>query len=100
MPKALAAGLESDGGDSEDATHCPLCMQAVPGLDTSTLEPHLGYLPDVCQPDEAQGVLDRMVRLLEAVADSPDTPAGSWTRPQQRPKRICRPNGAATDLTQ
>lgn len=51
-------------------------MQAVPGLDTTTLELHLGYLPDVYQPDEAQGVLDRMVRLLEAVADSPDTPVG------------------------
>ncbi|CAM5656521.1 hypothetical protein SVIOM74S_09048 [Streptomyces violarus] len=39
-------GLCLVGGDSEDATHCPLRMQAVPGLDTSTLGLHLGYLPE------------------------------------------------------
>ncbi|MEU1438840.1 amino acid adenylation domain-containing protein [Streptomyces sp. NPDC005786] len=69
-------GLRLLGGDSEDATHYPLRMQAVPGLDTSTLGLHLGYLPHLYQLTEAQGLLDQMVRLLEAVADCPDTPVG------------------------
>ncbi|WP_405403341.1 amino acid adenylation domain-containing protein [Streptomyces sp. NBC_01104] len=73
---AQTDGLRLVGGDSEDATHYPLRMQAVPGLDTSTLGLHLGYLPDVYRPAEAQGLLEQMVRLLEAVADSPDTPLG------------------------
>ncbi|MFK0179334.1 amino acid adenylation domain-containing protein [Streptomyces xanthochromogenes] len=69
-------GLHLTGGDSEDATHYPLRMQAVPGLDTTTLGLHLGYLPDLYRPEEAQGLLDAMVRLLEAVADGVDTPVG------------------------
>ncbi|MFF0161136.1 amino acid adenylation domain-containing protein [Streptomyces sp. NPDC005263] len=73
---ARTDGLRLVGGDSEDATHYPLRMQAVPGLDTSTLGLHLGYLPDLYQPAEAQALLDQMVRLLEAVAEGRETAVG------------------------
>ncbi|MFF4404866.1 amino acid adenylation domain-containing protein [Streptomyces sp. NPDC001404] len=74
-------GLRLTGGDSEDATHYPLRMQAVPGLDTSTLGLHLGYRPDVYERAEAQGLLDRMVRLLETLADDPSVPVGRLDPP-------------------
>ncbi|CAM5238468.1 Amino acid adenylation domain-containing protein OS=Streptomyces alboniger OX=132473 GN=CP975_32025 PE=4 SV=1 [Streptomyces alboniger] len=68
------------GGDSEDATHCPLRMQAVPGLDTSTLGLHLGYLPDNYELSEVQELLAQMVRLLGAVAEGLDIPVEQLER--------------------
>ncbi|MFJ9343323.1 amino acid adenylation domain-containing protein [Streptomyces sp. NPDC101733] len=74
-------GLRLAGGDSEDATHYPLRMQAVPGLDDSRLGLHLGYLPQVYRQDRAQDLLDRMTRILEAVADARRTPVGRLEQP-------------------
>ncbi|WP_432140285.1 amino acid adenylation domain-containing protein [Streptomyces sp. bgisy084] len=67
-------GLRLTGGDSEDANHYPLGMQAVPGLDASTLGLHLGYRPDAYEQFEAQRLLDQMVRILEALTDDPEIP--------------------------
>ncbi|WP_405858833.1 amino acid adenylation domain-containing protein [Streptomyces sp. NBC_00090] len=69
-------GLRLTGGDSEDATHYPLRMQAVPGLDSTRLGLHLGYLPDVYRREQAQALLDRTARILEAVADARQTLVG------------------------
>ncbi|MEU7133061.1 amino acid adenylation domain-containing protein [Streptomyces sp. NPDC046261] len=71
-----ADGLRLTGGDSKDDTHYPLRMQAVPGLDASTLGLRLGYRPDVYEHAEAQRLLDQMVRLLEVLADDPHLPVG------------------------
>ncbi|MFI9239252.1 amino acid adenylation domain-containing protein [Streptomyces sp. NPDC053079] len=72
-----AGGLRLAGGDSVDATHYPLRLQAVPGLDASTLGLRVGYRPDVYEPAEAQRLLDQVVRLLEALADDPAVPVGT-----------------------
>ncbi|MEV4440247.1 amino acid adenylation domain-containing protein, partial [Streptomyces sp. NPDC049577] len=76
-----AAGLRLAGGDSEDATHYPLRMQAVPGLDASTLELHLGHRPDVYGTDQARTLLNQTVRLLEAVADGSREQVGQLDLP-------------------
>ncbi|MFG2113828.1 amino acid adenylation domain-containing protein [Streptomyces sp. NPDC048718] len=78
-------GLRLTGGDSEDATHYPLRMQAVPGLDSSRLGLHLGYLPDVYRHEEAAALLDRMARILQTVADARHTPVGALVQPQDGP---------------
>ncbi|WP_051796164.1 non-ribosomal peptide synthetase [Streptomyces sp. NRRL S-87] len=80
-PAAAADGLRLTGGDSEDATHYPLRMQAVPGLDADRLQLHLGYLPDVYRQEQAQELLDRMTGILRAVADARETPVGGLGRP-------------------
>ncbi|WP_329462495.1 non-ribosomal peptide synthetase [Streptomyces sp. NBC_01431] len=79
-------GLQLTGGDSEDATHYPLRMQAVPGLDTTTLGLHLGYLPDLYRREEARGLLDTMVRVLEALAEGGDTPVGQLRDQSPQPQ--------------
>ncbi|WP_279345154.1 non-ribosomal peptide synthetase [Streptomyces sp. HP-A2021] len=58
--------------DNEDATHYPLRMAVVPDGDSLGLR--LGYLPDLYTRDEAQRLLDRVLHLLETLAEDPERP--------------------------
>ena len=60
-------GLESVTGN--DATHYPLTFVAQPG---DELRLSLAYRTDVVDPDTAQELFDRVVRLLEQIATLPE----------------------------
>ncbi|MCG8914792.1 amino acid adenylation domain-containing protein [Actinokineospora sp. PR83] len=72
-PSALVLpGAEVTGVDGVDATHYPLTLMAVPGTD---LELRLGHRPDLVDADAARLLLDRLLRVLDAlVADPAATP--------------------------
>ncbi|MGW6055208.1 amino acid adenylation domain-containing protein [Streptomyces sp. NPDC055189] len=61
-----APGLRLAGLEGVDATHYPLSLSVIPG---PRLTLRLSYRPDAFSADEAQQYLDRLTRLLEAVAD-------------------------------
>ncbi|MFG2822964.1 amino acid adenylation domain-containing protein [Kitasatospora sp. NPDC048365] len=69
----LPAGLRLTGLDARDGTHYPLRMAVIPG---PRLRLWLGHRPDCYPEEEAEQLLARFRRLLEAFADSPDTPVG------------------------
>ncbi|MGI8332311.1 amino acid adenylation domain-containing protein [Actinomadura scrupuli] len=66
-------GVRLTGFDSYDATHYPLSFVAVPG---PRLTLRLHYRADLYDQDTAERLLDRVRRLLEALAEDPDRPAG------------------------
>jgi hypothetical protein len=68
----VLSDLEVLGIDNEDATHYPLRMAVVPDGDSLGLR--LGYLPDLYTRDEAQQLLDRVLYLLETLAENPERP--------------------------
>jgi amino acid adenylation domain-containing protein/non-ribosomal peptide synthase protein (TIGR01720 family) len=70
-PQALDAQLSEirlTALDGHDGTHFPLRLVVIPG---ARLRLWLGYRPDVYGTDEAQDVLDRVVRVLEGLAADP-----------------------------
>ncbi|MEU6464122.1 amino acid adenylation domain-containing protein [Streptomyces sp. NPDC046976] len=72
---ALSTGdLRVTGVDPHDAAHYPLSLTAIPG---ERLRLQIDHRPDVFDTEDAGALLDRLVRLLTAVADDPDRPAGS-----------------------
>ncbi|WP_460068187.1 amino acid adenylation domain-containing protein [Streptomyces sp. YKOK-I1] len=60
--------------DNEDATHYPLRMAVVP--DGTGLGLRLGYLPELYSRDEARQMLDRVLSLMELLAEDPERPVG------------------------
>ncbi|MGW5463550.1 amino acid adenylation domain-containing protein [Streptomyces sp. NPDC003996] len=76
-PDALDAQLSEvrlTALDGHDGTHFPLRLVVIPG---ARLRLWLGYRPDVYGVEEAQSVLDRVVRVLEALAAAPDASVDS-----------------------
>ncbi|WP_329200671.1 MULTISPECIES: non-ribosomal peptide synthetase [unclassified Streptomyces] len=72
---ALSGGdLRVTGVDPHDAAHYPLTLTAVPG---TRLRLQIDYRPDVFGADQARAMLDRLVRLLEAVVEDPRLPVGA-----------------------
>ncbi|MEU3060572.1 non-ribosomal peptide synthetase [Streptomyces subrutilus] len=69
-----AGGLEVTGVDPHDAAHYPLSLTAIPG---TRLRLQIDYRPDVFDRESTRALLDRLARLLAAVADDPTRPAGS-----------------------
>ncbi|MEU6200233.1 amino acid adenylation domain-containing protein [Streptomyces sp. NPDC047061] len=63
-----AGGLRVAGFDIEDGTHYPLRLVTEPGR---TLTLGLGHLPALFPPRDAQGLLARLVRILENIAGRP-----------------------------
>ncbi|KOG14015.1 non-ribosomal peptide synthetase [Streptomyces viridochromogenes] len=61
------------GTGGRDATHYPVTLVAVPGPRPRF---RLAYRPDLFDADWAHATLDRLVRLLEAMAADPDLPLG------------------------
>ncbi|MBC9730660.1 amino acid adenylation domain-containing protein [Streptomyces sp. TRM68367] len=66
-------GLRVTRVAGHDATHYPLALIAGPG---QTLSLRLDHRPDAVGADAARTVLDRVVRVLETLADGSDTPVG------------------------
>ncbi|HEX2315476.1 MAG TPA: amino acid adenylation domain-containing protein, partial [Thermomonospora sp.] len=66
-------GLRLTGFDAWDATHYPLSFVAVPG---PRLALRLDHRPDLFTTEEAERILARVVRVLEAFADDPDQEVG------------------------
>ncbi|MEU9609745.1 amino acid adenylation domain-containing protein [Streptomyces sp. NPDC048057] len=66
-------GLTLAGVSGDDATNYPLSIAVIPGQD---LEVRLDYRPDLFGHAEAQELLDRLGRVLGALADDPDRPVG------------------------
>ncbi|MGW1984049.1 non-ribosomal peptide synthetase [Streptomyces collinus] len=72
---ALSTGdLRVVAVDPHDAAHYPLTLTAIPG---DRLRLQIDYRPDAFTAADAQALLDRLVRLLQAVADDPARPAGA-----------------------
>ncbi|AEV81918.1 non-ribosomal peptide synthetase [Actinoplanes sp. SE50] len=63
-----AAGVRVAGVHIEDSTHYPLRLAVTAG---DGLEMRLGHRPDVVDADQAGILLDRLVRVLTAVAADP-----------------------------
>ncbi|MUN36832.1 non-ribosomal peptide synthetase [Actinomadura litoris] len=72
---SLAAGarLRVTAAHGHDATHFPLGLIAVPG---SALRLRLRYRPEVYDAAEAKTITDRLLLILEAIADDPALPVG------------------------
>ncbi|MEV7184250.1 amino acid adenylation domain-containing protein [Kitasatospora sp. NPDC093102] len=68
------AGVRFSGVDGRDGAHYPLNLAA--GLMGEDLHLRLCYAPDLFGEDEAQAVLDRLLRLLAAIAADPEQPIG------------------------
>jgi non-ribosomal peptide synthetase component F len=64
----VAGGLRITGFDVADGTHYPLRLATEPGR---TLTLKLGYLPGLFSLRDAEGLLARLVRVLETVAGRP-----------------------------
>ncbi|WP_206743421.1 non-ribosomal peptide synthetase, partial [Streptomyces graminilatus] len=72
---ALSTGeLRVTAVDPHDAAHYPLTLTVIPG---ERLRLQIDHRPDAFDTADAQALLDRLVRLLEAVADDPARPAGA-----------------------
>ncbi|MEV5934742.1 non-ribosomal peptide synthase/polyketide synthase [Streptomyces sp. NPDC052079] len=67
------AGLRVGEVRAHDAVHYPLGLIAVPG---DTLRLRLDHQPDLVDRATAQAVADRLVRVLQALADRPSRPTG------------------------
>ncbi|GAA0960528.1 amino acid adenylation domain-containing protein [Actinocorallia libanotica] len=64
-------GLRLTGFDSYDATHFPLSFVIIPG---DRLSLRLHYRPDVFTEEQAEGLLGRVRRFLDAVLEDADQP--------------------------
>ncbi|MFG2296405.1 amino acid adenylation domain-containing protein [Streptomyces sp. NPDC048603] len=72
---ALSSGpLRVTGLDPHDAAHYPLSLTAIPG---EGLRLQIDHRPDVFTPAEPRALLDRLVRILHALAEDPGLPAGA-----------------------
>ncbi|KUN96932.1 non-ribosomal peptide synthetase [Streptomyces caeruleatus] len=76
-------GLRVLGATGRDATHYPVTLVAVPGPRPRF---RLAYRPDLFDADWADATLARLVRVLEAMAATPDLPLGrvEITTPEER----------------
>jgi amino acid adenylation domain-containing protein len=62
-------GLTLHDVDGHDASHYPITLAAVPGRELSL---RIDYRTDVYDADAAQRMMDRLVRVLTAIAHKPD----------------------------
>nr|WP_302660082.1 non-ribosomal peptide synthetase [Rhodococcus sp. SGAir0479] len=65
------AGLRVAGVSGADASHFPVSLVA--DVD-SRLRLRVSYLPELLDHDTAAGVVDRVLRVIDAVIDDPDVP--------------------------
>ncbi|MEV7673176.1 amino acid adenylation domain-containing protein [Streptomyces sp. NPDC088752] len=94
---ALSTGdLRVTAVDPHDAAHYPLTLTAIPG---DRLRLQIDHRPDAFDTADAQALLDRLVRLLEAVADDPSRPAGAvdLLSPAERRRVLVEFNDTARD---
>ncbi|UTO61596.1 non-ribosomal peptide synthase/polyketide synthase [Streptomyces rapamycinicus] len=70
---AAAAGLRITGTAMRESTNFPLSLGVHP---TEELRLRLDYRPDLFDPEAAQGLLDRLVRVLAQMAADPETLVG------------------------
>ncbi|MBO2451312.1 amino acid adenylation domain-containing protein [Actinomadura barringtoniae] len=66
-------GLTLHDVDGHDASHYPITLAAVPGRELSL---RIDYRTDVYDAETAQRMMDRLVRILTAIAHKPDLPLG------------------------
>ncbi|MFC4909842.1 amino acid adenylation domain-containing protein [Actinomadura gamaensis] len=64
-------GLTLHGVGGYDASHYPLALAAVPG---ERLSLRLDHRTDLFTAEQAEQIMDRLLRVLRAVADGPDVP--------------------------
>ena len=69
--QATRAGLRVSDTGGHDATHYPLAVVVVPG---ERLRLRLGYRPDVFDRSAVRTIAERLVRVLETIAEDPDRP--------------------------
>ncbi|MFH7596340.1 amino acid adenylation domain-containing protein [Streptomyces racemochromogenes] len=91
-----AGGLRVTGVDPYDAAHYPLSLTAIPG---ERLRLQIDYRPDVFDRDTAQALIERLARLLEAVAEDPTCPVGTvdLLSPAERHRVLVEWNDTARD---
>ncbi|MEW1635333.1 amino acid adenylation domain-containing protein [Streptomyces sp. NPDC093801] len=91
-----AGGLQVTGVDPYDAAHYPLSLTAIPG---DRLRLQIDYRPDVFERDTAQALIERLARLLEAVAEDPSCPVGTvdLLSPAERHRVLAEWNDTARD---
>ncbi|WP_413805973.1 non-ribosomal peptide synthase/polyketide synthase [Streptomyces sp. OE57] len=70
---AATAGLRITGTAMRESTNFPLSLGVHP---TEALRLRLDYRPDLFDPEAAQGLLDRLVRVLRQMAADPETLVG------------------------
>ncbi|MEV5831893.1 amino acid adenylation domain-containing protein [Spirillospora sp. NPDC052242] len=66
-------GLSLHGVDGHDASHYPLTFAAVPGRSLSL---RIDHRTDLFPPDDAERLMRRFVRILDAIAHRPALPLG------------------------
>ncbi|MDQ0937481.1 non-ribosomal peptide synthetase [Streptomyces turgidiscabies] len=94
---ALSTGeLRVTAVDPHDAAHYPLTLTVIPG---ERLRLQIDHRPDAFDAADAQALLSRLVRLLEAVVDDPYRPAGAvdLLSPAERRRVLTEFNDTARD---
>ncbi|WP_307674373.1 non-ribosomal peptide synthase/polyketide synthase [Streptomyces sp. V4I2] len=70
---AAGTGLRLTGARTRDAVHYTYGLVAMPG---DELRFRLDHQPDLVAPETARLVMDRLLRILTAMADAPELPVG------------------------
>ncbi|WP_327745262.1 non-ribosomal peptide synthase/polyketide synthase [Streptomyces europaeiscabiei] len=96
---AESAGLQATGVDVRDATHYALSLAAIPGEDLGL---RLEFQPDLFDEAEAEHILARYTRVLEALATDPDLPIGrlDLLSADERRRAITQGSGPTRDVPQ
>nr|AJV88377.1 MfnE [Streptomyces drozdowiczii] len=71
--RADAGDVEIESIETYDATHYPLALIVVPG---EYMRLRLDYQPHLLDHDSAEQLVERLIRLLRAIADDPHQPVG------------------------
>ncbi|WP_432826776.1 amino acid adenylation domain-containing protein [Dactylosporangium sp. CA-092794] len=90
-------GLRITEAHDEDATHYPLVLVAEPG---PRINLEIRHRPDVFDAIAARRLLDRLVRILAAIAADPAAPVGriDILAPQERATLLTRWNGSTDGI--
>ncbi|MEU4794391.1 amino acid adenylation domain-containing protein [Streptomyces sp. NPDC023327] len=90
-------GLTVTAARNRDATHYPLAFVAV---GRGGLRLRVDHQPDLVAPALARAVMDRLVRVLESVAQTPDLPLGRLDAlgDEERRTALALGRGAAVDV--
>ncbi|MFD3618490.1 amino acid adenylation domain-containing protein [Streptomyces sp. NPDC058676] len=91
-------GMRVAGTGGRDATHYPVTLVALPGPRPRF---RLAHRPDLFHADWADATLDRLVRILQAMAANPELPLGRiglGSRPERHREAALPTTGTLTGL--
>ncbi|MBB3643836.1 condensation domain-containing protein, partial [Variovorax atrisoli] len=74
QPSYAGVHVARAGGTGGDTTHYPMSIAFIPG---ARLQLRVGYRPDLFDQASVQAIIDRLQRVLQAIAHDPAQPIGA-----------------------